>query len=205
MNVMEAYGNDANWYTTAFYDEVRDKTNIARISSWILPVSYEYRLKVLNRNYFTSRSDRWNFIGRPFNVTYLHPLLDTDLVNFCASLPIAFFEHRETRELIKTALKPQVPAPLLQGKKRPMYIDHALKIEEVSRLLKETKANLATYKTTFAASVYDYAKMEQQLTRFEKQLSRSSESQQQLLFAIRLWGSTIARMQQKATYLNSYF
>lgn len=197
--------NAAYWYTPAFQKAAAEWMERPPISLYWYPSSYDYRLETLDRSYLSIRSDIWNFIGRTYGITYLHPLLDADLVDFCARLPRHFFRHRGHREMIKTALKNQLPADLLQGTKRPGYYKGTLEAATIRQQVKKTQDSLAAYHTTFAASVYDYQKMSQVLAKFEKQLQGLPDSHQQTLAGIRRWTGTVGRLQWKGDYLNTYF
>jgi len=199
------WGGEGQWYTQEFRKQIFEYLETPLISSNLLPLSYDYRLMYLDRSFFTVRSDLWNFIGREYDVTFIHPLLDSDLVDFCATLPRHFFQNRVTRELIKTAMKDSMPAELLQSGKRPIYIDRELTINDVQSVVHLSMERIKSYHTTFAASVYGYNKMEKLLWKFEKQLKTISENHQQTLFQLRVLASTILRLTQKGDYLNRYF
>ena len=88
----KSIGNSAGWYTDSFRKDAAEWMDKAVMALYWYPSSYDYRLETLERCFFTIRSDIWNFIGRRYGVNYMHPLLDADLVEFCASLPGHFLE-----------------------------------------------------------------------------------------------------------------
>lgn len=194
------------WFTEDFKLEAKEIVETPMLSISSLPSSYEYRLKLLEHKFFTHRSDKWNYLGNNYGISYLHPLLDADLVDFCASLPRFFFVERKDRAMFKIAMKGFVPSDLLRGGKRPMYIKkmdyerHFL----ISKI-KTTIVYLDSLKGTFASNIYDYQKMSKMLNQCLSILNYTPASHQNTFRAIFRLTNRTNLLIMRAKYLNKYF
>ena len=104
-------------------------------------------------------------MGIDYGITYIHPLLDKDLVEFAASIPRDFFKKPLRRGLFKLGLQNDIPNELLQGNKRPYYSDDktfAIDEDEIKNLIND--CNKLT--GTFANSVYNYQAVIKYLKKF---------------------------------------
>lgn len=194
-----------HWYTKAFVKSASSSFNKADMALYWFPSSYDYRLETLSRSFFTIRSDKWNFIGRHYNVDYLHPLLDSDVVNFSASIPRDFFKGKKHRELIKTALNKQLPKSLLEGGKRPSHPRKQLEVGALKMQIAATKSELTLLKDSFAGNVYDFNKMRKMLNSYEQLMKTIPNTDTQTIVAIKRWASQIDQITIKAKYLNHFF
>ena len=194
-----------NWYAAEFQQSSAELFNRPGMALYWFPSSFDYRLDALQRSYFTIRSDIWNYIGRRYGIDYLHPLLDADLVDFCASIPRDFFRGRKQREMIKTALSSQLPADLLAGGKRPGFFEEKYISKDLASVIIETRQELEGYKKTFAATVYDYKKMDHQLSQFQKLVNRLPDTHQQTFSVIRRHVQNVRQFLTRGAYLNTYF
>lgn len=193
------------WYTKQFQSAASEVFQLPTISLYLFPSSYTYRLETLNRAFFTIRSDRWNFMGRKMGVDYLHPLLDADLVTFCATLPRSFFRNRKHREMIKTALAPYLPNDLLIGGKRPSMLKPPI---SEATLLDDSlflQHSLKKMEKTFASTVYDFEAVENQHSRIQNFLEKSTYKQKASLKSIEKWNRRVRMIIEKAMYLNNFF
>jgi len=162
-------------YHPAFRDAVRDLREGNKISLYRLPSTYKYRLETLEKSYFTIRADNWNFISRNYGVDYLFPLLDADLVEFCASLPRHFFIGKPQRQMIKTGLRKYLPEELLDGAKRPTYQS----AQEGGENTVSNFASLAAHRLdqiqnledTLASKVYDLNYIKKQILQYQKRMN----------------------------------
>ena len=159
-NTFQYINNPRNWFRSEINKLGEQYYLHQNIWMGSQPASFNYRLTTLQRKYFTARSDVWNFIGRNYDVDYLHPLLDADVVEFCATLPIAFHKRNNSRQLIKKALSNYLPAELLEGSKRPVMVN--AKPEKIDLKVHQSKLQekLNKMNNTFAATVFDFQKME---------------------------------------------
>ncbi|MFK7934343.1 MAG: asparagine synthase-related protein [Saprospiraceae bacterium] len=205
IDLTKLIGNHSFWYTPEFKHAAAEWFQRPVLSLYWYPSAYNYRLEVLNRSYFTIRSDIWNFIGKKYDITYLHPLLDADLVDFCASLPRHFFRNRPARNMIKRALRHQLPSDLLEGAKRPCYFEEKLNRTNVIAFVTEIQEHLNSYYHTFAASVYNFKQMNKLLEGYQHRLKKIDNRHQETLAGILRWTQTVQEMQHKANYLNTYF
>lgn len=200
------YSFEGKWFTKEFQRNISDCLTIPFMTPWLVPLSYNFRLDFLDSCYFTYRSDYWNYVGKPFGVTYLHPLLDADLVDFCASLPQKFYRNRKPREMIKTAMKGIIPDELLMGTKRRVFLpDQKIKKEDVLHMIESIIPKQDLYKSTFAARIYDFNFYDELLLKTKKKLKKFSNKDQEYLLHSRILVNTIARIHQKGDYLNKYF
>lgn len=198
-------GRHKDWYTKEFCENTRELFDRPPMALNYFPSSYKYRLETLSRSWFTIRSDIWNYIGSHYNVNYLHPLLDADLVEFCACMPREFFKHRNPREMIKTALKGKIPNELLQGRKRPVYNKKEYKKEIIFKQICILQSKLNKNKKTFAATVYDYHKMEKLLRYYTKLVNSIPGTHQQTLGVIDRWTKIVKLLILRNQYLNTQF
>ncbi len=196
------------WYCKNHIRECRKIFSIPLSNPIIYPASREYRLKLLDRSFFTYRSDLWNYMGKKFGVDYLHPLLEVDLVQFCTSLPSKFFKNQDHRALFKTALKSHIPEDLLVGGKRPVF-----GVNEEKFILNDLMQNTihllnmsSEMSTTFAASVYDFKKIETSLKILHGKLSTVRPNQ---FYRLGMFKSVLTNLNEvfykHATYLNKFF
>jgi len=200
--------NKFYWYSKEQNRACKDILKIPPSNPIIYPASTQYRLDLLERSFFTYRADLWNYIGRKFGVNYLHPLLDADIVDFCAILPPSFFAKNKPRQLFKTAMEKSIPAELLVGGKRPVYgigqTEHAL-----TDLMKDVKrlSSLAfDLQGSNANSVYDFFKIQKALNEIQSVLSKSKSNQFARLRIFRAILKNIHDICTKHTpYLNNYF
>lgn len=192
-------------FTPSFQSNISEWLSDPAIAPAGFPSSFAYRLRILDRTHFTRRSDIWNYVGSKYDVDYLHPLLDADLITFCVSLPRHFFRQRERREMIKTALKNQLPSDLLAGTKRPLYSKFEPTKKETLSLLEDTQTKLINYKTSYAANVFNYNKMDDLLENYKKLLQNIPSSHQQTIYSIFRLTHIIRGYQLNGDYLNKYF
>ena len=205
--ISPAFKKNNYWYTPSFNRSVKKYLKDFPYSLYIIPSSYNHRLKSLNRVYFTQRADNWNLLGRYYGVDYLHPLLDADLVSFCASLPRAFFKNRQHREMIKTALKDQLPSELLIGSKRPAFKKPiSIHYTTLSQDIKRTLEELNPIRYTFANEVYNFQKMNSLLINNLNLLRTLPENKLLTRGSIYRLNLIVKEfLIPKATYLNQFF
>jgi len=194
------------WYTKKFRTEAATLFNLPVISLYGYPSSYNYRLETLDRSYFTVRSDKWNYWGAKNGVDYLHPLLDADLVDFCASLPRNFFQNRSHRELIKTALHKQLPPSLLMGTKRTLFSKRTdISRQSIRNNISIVQEKLYPMLDSFAGTVYDYKKMYKQLEKYKGYLNFFAETNEQTYLSIETQINYFKGFSTHGIYLNHFF
>lgn len=201
-----AYSNRRYWYTTDFQKAVRGIIDSPVLSTGMIPGTFAYRLEVLERAYFSKRSDIWNFFGHKHSIDYLHPLLDADLVQFCASLPRQILYRRPRRSLVKQALKGHLPPPLLEGIKRRLFIEYPkIEKEALEKYLEDSIGGIRRMNGSFAATVYDYTNYLKDLNRYKKLLRYIPQQKQSVLMWIKEITIEYRRMLTNGRYLNKHF
>lgn len=194
------------WYTSNFKQILKEQFNLIRPPLISIPSSFEYKLKLLDQSFFTYRSDAWNFLGRHYKVSYLHPLLDADLVEFCARLPPRIFNNKPNRALIKTALRRQFPSELLKSDaERGTFYKARIKKSNLLKRLKYQNQRLTELSNTFAGSVYDFVKMQTILQYCIFLVNNTPENQQSIYLLINFYLGVTTGMVTKAVFLNYYF
>lgn len=204
-NIIDITTKDHFWYSKKFINQTAHFLNKPTLGPYFLPSGYKYRLQILDRSYFTVRSDFWNYQGNKYNIDYIHPLLDADVVDFCASLPISFFKNKPTRNLIKSALKNELPDELLLGNKRPWPKKKPYSSDELVNMCEKTILKYKGYVGSFANSVYDIKNIIKTLQRIQKELTDSTPHDQSPPLAFERFLKYSKRIINKCTYLNSQF
>ncbi|WP_460541889.1 asparagine synthase-related protein, partial [Echinicola sediminis] len=170
-----------------------------------IPASHLYRLDILDRCYFTIRSDIWNFISKNFGIDYLHPLLDGDLVDFCATIPTRLFKNRPPRSLFKSALYNDLPKDLLEGNKRPLSKVELPTNEQLLQKLREYQTHFSDLNNSFAGEVYPLQNISNELRQLESYLKRSNHTNDQLNASIHYLLKMFNIVAQRSKFLNNCF
>ena len=122
------------------------------------PFSMRYRRELLDRRFFTIRNEQWNLAGRQHGISYRHPLLDKDLIEFCVSLPKEIFHHPpgETRRMFRQAMADDLPAKILTPHKTPSYIHNNVSPDVMREQYRELLAQCERLKETYAGEVFQF-------------------------------------------------
>ena len=184
------YGLQAHDYSRWVTPYIRESTKgmlwKPQLDPGVHPLTHGYRLEVLSRSHTIYRSELWNYLGASYNVDYLHPLLDADLVDFCLTLHPSLYLGRPKRDLFKKALQKDIPKPLLTGVKRriaKMNYDP----EIFNRELAQIERNFRLVRGTYAASIFDLQKLGRllkkatQLNKYNSKLFKNGLPQTQTL------------------------
>jgi len=195
-------------YHPDFRARVKNLSEGNILSLYWFPSSYNYRLHTLDRSYFMIRSDRWNYLSQYYGIDYLFPLVDTDLIEFCASLPRDFFIGKKQRQMIKTGLKRYIPADLLTGGKRPGFQSIETKIKyngDHKLLIKENLAKIEKFESTLAASVYDFDYLKKRMIRAGACLDKLPQSWKQTRNSFYRRIKKLKPIFEEAEYINTHF
>jgi len=198
-------------YHPKFRAQVKDLREGNLISLYWFPSSYQYRLETLQRSFFTVRSDIWNYLSKYYGIDYMFPLLDADLIEFCASLPREFFIGKEQRQMIKTGLAKYLPAELLSGGKRPGYqpplSDNAQPglVKDYRETVEECLETISEHRDSLAAKVYDLSFMIQQVDKYSWMLSKTPMTRYQSRKIAERKIQDVQRSLLHATYVNGHF
>ena len=203
--LMKGYLNYSSWYTVDFRKKTEKQMNVPALLEYYIPAAYEYRLNMLDRSFFTHRSDVWNYIGQKYNIDYLHPLLDGDLVDFCATLPRALFKPLKRRELFKTALKKYIPNELMEGTKRPGNSQNKIDSNKQIERLIDLKRGIQQIKGTFSGAIYNLNRMEELTEEYQYILKRIPSRYLQTHKVIEAKIRTINLLVLRAKNLNHIF
>ena len=207
--LISPFTNQHKFYNPSFRAQVKDLREGNLISLYWFPSSYNYRLETLSKTYFMIRSDKWNYLSKYYGIDYLFPLVDTDLIEFCASLPRKFFIGKAQRNMIKTGLKKYIPAELLTGGKRPGFQapnnEDKQDQKDIYLEIKELHAKIEELKLTLAASVYDLNDVQKNLLRYTSYLDKIPASWKQTKNQIKKKIKKIKKVFVDADYINSHF
>lgn len=195
------------WFAPEFRKAASTSFKQPFLISDLTPSSFEYRLKILQESFFTIRSEKWNFVGSKYGVSYLHPFLDADLAAFSARLPINFIRRKPKRDLFKKALLKQgLPEDLVMGIKRPAgYEPYEIKTKDIQDLIQYYLPHIDGLRSTFAATVFDYKQIDKDLRRFLRILRTLPSSHQNTLGALNNYLGKVDTTIRCADYLNKYF
>ena len=208
--MMQPFTEKHKWYHPNFRAVVPDLALGNLISLYWFPSTYEYRLKTLQKSYFMIRSDMWNFLSRYYGIDYMFPLMDADLVEFCARLPREFFVGQEQRNMIKKGLKKYLHNDLLTGGKRPGYQppqtgNPPKDQKDPLILINEYRMKYSDLNGTLASSVFDLDHIDSKLKRYQSYLKKMPQK----------WVQTRRSIQQRlrhfqlylnhADYINTHF
>jgi asparagine synthase (glutamine-hydrolysing) len=197
--------NHRFWYSQKFINQTTLFFNKPSLGPYFLPSCFKYRLQILDRSYFTVRSDFWNYQGKKYNIDYIHPLLDGDVVDFCTSLPFSFFKNKPTRSLIKSALKDELPDELLLGNKRPWTQKTPYSSDEQVKMCEKIILEYKECIGSFANSVYDIDNIIKTLQYIQQEVDKSTPHDQSTLLAFERFLKYSKNVMHKCTYLNSQF
>jgi len=210
--MIEPFTVKMNFFHPTFRAQVPQLRNKDLISLYWFPSSYAYRIETLQRSYFTIRSDIWNYLSKYYGIDYVFPLLDADLVEFCASIPRAFFIDKQQRQMIKTGLAKYLPQELLGGGKRPGYQppqgsnpmpDNMSSIQDV---IEESHVLVSEMQETLASQVYDLTYISNQLDKNLKIRSKLPTSRFQTRQMVdRKIGSILRLLNRGSKYVNEHF
>ena len=211
--MMNPFTEQAKYYNKDYRMAVPQLNNESIISLYWFPSSYRYRLDTLQRSFFTIRSDIWNYLSKYYGVDYMFPLLDADLIDFCARMPRGFFIGRQQRQMIKTGLAKYLPHDLLGGGKRPGYQSPlgtpapiGIKQHSMDDVLAICKEQLLNAKNTLAAQVYDLSYISQLLHKHERLLTSLPSNRHQMRQISERQIRTIYRyLDQHVNYVNDHF
>ncbi len=196
-------------YHPNFRAQVKDLREANVTSMYWFPSSYKYRLETLDNSYFMIRSDIWNFLSRLYGIDYLFPLMDADLVEFCARLPREFFIGKPQRDMIKTGLKKYLPEDLLTGGKRPGYqppIGEKSKDKvNHNELIENQIAKLNRLEGTLASKVYDIKYIKKQMQQYKNILNKISMNRPQTRAIILNKIRASNQYFRNTNYLNMHF
>lgn len=204
-NIYSNTFSNSNWYTKSFISCTSSIFKAPIMALHWYPVSYKYRLELLDRSYFTVRSDQWNFIGRHYDIDYMHPLLDVDLVEFSASIPPKYFRRKTDRELFKKAMRKHLPSRLLKGTKRPGFYKKDYSRKDTMDLIISVHSTVQKLSKTFAGTVYDYFQMDRMLKSYIKMLHQIPESHIGTYRIINLNLIKITILNNRGHFLNKFF
>lgn len=194
------------WYTQEFASKSMELFKPPVIWSGITPASFNYRLEILHRTYFTQRSDVWNYVGNHFNISYLHPFLDSDLAEFSARIPNSIIKQNQSRGLIKMALMKDLPKTLLEGLKRPIYYKNLnTNVKGLKLDLQYCFEQLQHLKGTFSATVYNHERMINDIAQEIKLLNELSLKNEKSLRAILFKYENYSEIINRSKYLNYFF
>lgn len=91
-------------YSTAAVKRIK-RNKVPNVSLGYDPLSLDMRMRMFNRIHFTTRSDKWNFIGEREGVTFVHPLLSKGILEFVSNLPLSVYKNLKSRELFYSAIE----------------------------------------------------------------------------------------------------
>ena len=196
------------YYHPAFRSAVPDLRERNVISLYWFPSTYSYRLQTLQKSHFTVRSDIWNFLGRYNGIDYMFPLLDADLVEFCASIPREFFIGKEQRQMIKTGLRKYLADDLLTGGKRPGYQAPLTRVEgpsDPATLISDRLEDINKLRSTLAACVYDLDHMEHKVMQYQKRIKWMPDSSIRTRQTLMQEITQMSIYLRQAEYINQHF
>ncbi|MFT4566142.1 MAG: hypothetical protein ACI9FN_001096 [Saprospiraceae bacterium] len=207
--MLSPFTSKNNNYHPSFRTNVRELREGNLISLYWFPSTYHYRLRTLEKSYFTVRSDIWNFLSHYYDIDYMFPLLDVDLVEFCASLPRSFFIGKPQRQMIKTGLMKYLPEELLGGGKRPSYLPPQIVSQNINTQKDDLAANqleqIRQLGNTLAASVYDLDHMKQKIMQCQHRLSRIPNSWSRTKQTLEREIQQAQLYLRQADYVNTHF
>ena len=163
------FSDNKIWCTKKYYKSCKYLLKRPPMTPERYPSTLKYRLEVLSRSWFTIRSDRWNYLGADYDIDFIHPLLDADLVSFAACIPTEFIMVIDERELFKKALFQYIPSDLMEGSKRNYHkkmFDYNATEKRLTALLEKT----FKLENSFSATVLNIQVFRKQIKRSLKKL-----------------------------------